>query len=90
MNVEFPPSSPQTQFESESCCNKPKDPFVSKLEVIAIVALGILAAYAAPIPFAISLAFGAAYQFTKIYFNYSKPEQGGSRPGCGQGYGEFF
>ena len=73
----------------ESCCNKPRDPFVIRMETIAI-ALGIIAAIAAPVPFVISVGLGAAYQFTKTYFNYSAPEQGTSRPGCGQGYGEFF
>jgi hypothetical protein len=72
-----------------SCC-PPNDPYVKTAEVIALIVIGTFALCAKPLIFIGALSLGAIYQFAKIELHMSYPENGASRPGCGQGYGEFF
>lgn len=72
------------------CCCLPKDPYVKAAEVIAVLAIGAFALHSQPLIFVAAISLGAIYQFVKIKLNLSQSEDGSSKPGCGQGYGEFF
>lgn len=85
------PLTASPENPASSCCMQPKMwKYGKALEMVSCVAISTFALMQAPIPFLISVGIGAAYQGVRIYFNLSKPEDGGSRPGCGQGFGEQF
>jgi hypothetical protein len=86
-------SSTQPCHSHAPCCQScvPSDrSWEKKIELVAVVALSIFAGLANPWHFVISASLGVVYQCTKVHLKFFQPESGENRPGCAQGYGEFF
>src|SRR5580658_2082280 len=84
---------PSTQASHPPCCQsgiQARRPWEKKVEIIAVLALSVFSGLANFWHFVVSASLGAMYQFAKVHLKFSQPESGENRPGCAQGYGEFF
>lgn len=82
--------------EKPSCCELPAktSPWLKTVDLVCRVAIGLFAAFQAPISFAFSLSLGlligAAYAITRLYQNKPLFPEGQGKPVCAQGYMEFL
>lgn len=83
------------QVQSGSCGMEPApSPWLKRIELVCRVALGVFAAYIAPLYFAISFSIGiligAAYQIVVAIKNKTLLGAGEARPVCAQGFMEYL
>jgi hypothetical protein len=80
--------NPDPPISNLDCCSK--NYYAKIAEIVAISVVSIFSLLSQPVLFVGALSLGALYQIVKIKLNFSQLENGSSKPGCGQGYGEFF